>query len=119
IDDAVKTWYALEQYFNKNFQLYGRRLSFQCIEPTSQSVADEENEAVAADTESKIFASGWTYSEACVELARRQIISMCPELSDSRDQKVDPYVWSAWPSGTDIVTFTSEMICKPLAVEKA
>ena len=119
VDDAVKTWAALEGYFNKNFQLYGRRLSFYCIEPTTQSVADEESEAVAADQESKIFASGWTYSEACVELARRQVISMCPELSDSWYQKFDPYVWSAWPSGTDIVTFTSEMICKQLAGKKA
>ena len=36
------TWAALEAYFNKNFQLYGRRLSFYCIEPTTQSVADED-----------------------------------------------------------------------------
>ena len=119
VNGNVKTWYNLEQYFNKNFMLYGRRLSFYCIEPTTQSVTDEENEAVAADEQYHIFGSGWNYSETCVELARRQIVSMCPELADSWYNQYDPYIWSAWPSGTDIVTFESELICKQLAGKPA
>src|SRR5205807_4312709 len=74
---------------------------------------------VTDDEQYHVFGTGWTYSETCVELARRQIVSFCPELADSFYPQYDPYVWSAWPSGTDIVTFLSEFICKQLAGKPA
>ena len=116
VNGVVRTFYVLERYFNQNFQFYGRRISFFCVEPASLEIPDLVAAGVKADEQYHIFASGWVLSNTCDEETRRKIICFTPLLDASMYQSRAPYMWSGeWEGGEDVVRFAAEYICKKLS----
>src|SRR4051812_1502008 len=114
MDAAERTFWVLEKYFNKYFQLYGRRVSFYCIEPASLSIADEQAAAVEAADTFKVFGTPTANAVSCVPLAERKLVSMCDGLLDEFYQSHAPYVWGSYQSATEQIRFHVEQICSML-----
>ncbi len=105
----------LEQFFNRRFELYGRRLRFVPIDQRSEGTPEEERaRAVEADSEN-VFASlhyfwGSTYYE---ELARRGVLSAVdtPFFFQEVLTRTQPYVWQ-YPMAVDrIMANMGEWAC--------
>lgn len=120
MDAATRTIYVFEKYFNKNFQLYGRRISFYCIEPASLSIADEQAEAVdAANQYGLFFAAGGTAGPSCPIFAERHIINFCEAFPADWYRKNAPYSWSAYFNADEEIALLVEETCKNLAGKPA
>ncbi len=122
--DVERTVEALVQYFNKNFQFYGRKIKL--VPFTGQGTVLGEilgggqeaatADAVKAATEIQPFAdvSAITppYADA---LARRQVVAMgAPFVSDQWFDERRPYAWSATGSCTLVAKAATEYADKLL-----
>jgi hypothetical protein len=119
MDAATRTFFVLEKYFNKNFQLYNRRLSFYCIEPATLMIADESAEAASASQDYHIFGTPTGNSISCQPLINNKLVVTCEGLLDSFYQKNAPYAWASWQSATDQIDYLVEQVCTMLANKPA
>lgn len=114
---ARRTFRVLQMYFNRNYQLYGRRIQFINL-PTGSSISDQQTAAVKADQEFKVFA-GNSYGFGCDEFARRKMVCYTGHLSGNYYAKNHPFVWSYSMEGSELARFGVEYICKKLAGKPA
>lgn len=121
-EDVRRSADAMVEYFNRNFQLYGRKIEM--VEWKGQgSVINEvvgagqeaaNADAIRAATELDIFAdiSGFTqpYSDA---LARQGVIAIgVPYLSREWFQERAPFAWSIFPDCTIVADTIAEYLNK-------
>jgi len=119
-----KTVEGLVEYFNRNFQFYGRRLQLQTfpakadptVELTGANQQQAEADAVTAATEIEAFADASATTEPYnAALAAKQVIAFgAPYLSDEYFTERRPYAWSFQPSCTTVGRATSEVQVKRL-----
>lgn len=109
-EDIARTMAGLVDYFNNNFQFYGRKIKLQRFQGSGNDLVellgggqDKANtDANAAADDNKAFAdlSARTqpYNEA---LAKKKVVAIgAPYLSDAYFDKYRPYAWSDSPSCT-------------------
>lgn len=109
-DDLVRTAEGLVEYFNANFQMYGRHIELKTVEGrgtlidefTGSGQEQAANDALKAATEAGAFAdvTGVTqpYADA---LARNQVVNIgAPYMSREWFTERRPYVWSNVPDCT-------------------
>ena len=114
-----RTYRVIQQYFNQNFQLYGRQLRFYVSRPASYHESDEQNAAIQADTGYKVYGSGFTSEPECAYFAQHQIVAFCEQNPKSFYASHDPYNFGWYMNGTELISFTSEYLCKKLAGKPA
>ena len=114
-----RTYSVFQQYFNKNFQLYGRRLQFYVSQPSGIGVDAQIAAATAADKEYNVFASGFTSEPECSYFAEHQIIAWCEQNPLPFYENSSPYLWGWYMNGTELTHFGDEYICKKLAGKPA
>lgn len=112
--ESDRTFRVLMQYFNENFELYGRRLQYYVSQAPTTSETDVRAAAVTADEEYKVFAAGGVYAPGCQELASRKVVSMCAQLPREDFQRHHPYIWSFYSDGTELTDVSIEYMCKRL-----
>jgi hypothetical protein len=112
--ESDRTFRVLMQYFNENFELYGRRIQYYVSQAGSTTETDVRAAAVAADDQYQVFGAGGLYAPGCQELASRKVIAMCAQLPRSEYERYHPYIWSFYPDGTELTDVTSEYMCKRL-----
>lgn len=116
---AMRTLRILQAYFNKNYELYGRRLQIVWMDPADDEEATHRATAVRADEEWGVFASIYLSSPYCDEMARRTLISFCDNFASSFYPPRDPYVWSLMPDLGKTDRLGAEYVCKKLIGRKA
>jgi hypothetical protein len=117
--DADRTYRVLMQYFNENFQFYGRRIQFYVAQPNTTTETDVRAAAIQGADEYKVFAAAGLYSPGCQEYARRKLLAFCAQLPLSQYKKWSPYLWSFYQDGTELADFSAEYICKRLVGKTA
>jgi hypothetical protein len=126
---ADKTLAGLVEYFNKNFQFYGRKLEIRSFaaktDPTAELTGagqqQAEADAVTAATEIEAFADISATTEPYnAALAAKKVIALgAPYMSDTYFQERRPYAWSYTPSCSVVSKATSEAQVKTLAGKPA
>ena len=114
-----RTFRVFMQYFNQNFQFYGRRLRFFVAQPPTTMEEDVRTAAVKGAEEYKVFAAGGLYAPGCQEYARRKLVSFCAQLPRDEYERWDPYVWSFHMDGTELVDQMGEYVCRKLVGKPA
>ena len=122
LPDITRTTEGLVEYFNKNFQFYGRKLALETYsggsnaseELTGASLDKAKTDATQAADDLGAFAdvsaSTQPYSSA---LADKKVIAIgAPYMSDSYFQKRRPFAWSFSPSCSFVSQASSEMTVK-------
>jgi hypothetical protein len=117
-NDIKRTVLGLADYFNRHFQLYGRKVNVSFYNGKGSEVTEilgggQENAEVDAQNVSeniKAFAdiSGNTepYDDA---LSRRAVINIgAPYLSDGWMQQHAPYAWSELPAGSTVALASAD-----------
>lgn len=117
--ESDRTFRVLQQYFNDNFQFYGRRLQFYVAQSPTTTEDDLRTSAVKADEEYKVFGTGFVYAPACQEYAQRKIINFCSGEPIAEYQRWFPYMWSWDTDGNTLMDLTAEYACKRLAGKPA
>jgi hypothetical protein len=122
--DIERTVSVLAQYFNKNFQFYGRKLNIefftgqgsQLSELLGEGQAQATADAVTAAQQYHAFAEINGVTEPYdVALAQQHVVSFgAPYLSAQFMAQYAPYMWSVATEGNDVVQTTSEFYCKSL-----
>ncbi|HZU72749.1 MAG TPA: ABC transporter substrate-binding protein [Acidimicrobiales bacterium] len=117
--DAAYT--VFQQYFNQNFQLYGRQIQFYAIDSSnSTSISNEQTAAVKCDQDYRAFASGWTAEASTAYYDQHGIISYVDShWPMSYYQQGNPLAYSWTIDGDHSAQFTAEFICKQLAGKDA
>ncbi len=112
----TKTWQALEEYFNKHFQFYGRRMKFYGMASASSDDDTAENEQLATKTaeEFKAFAMHNTVVGACQAAMRKGVIAFCDPMSRADNAKFAPYAYSKFMDLDEGIGFGAEFVCKLL-----
>jgi hypothetical protein len=121
-EETVK---ALVEYFNKNFQFYGRKIELEIYpakadtltELTGAGQQQAEADAVTAATEIGAFADASATTQPYnAALAAKKVIAMgAPYMSDEYFKQRRPYAWSSSPSCTLVSEAASEAQGKALA----
>lgn len=103
--DIRRTVEGLVEYFNANFQLYGRKIDIRWFEGKGRyqnevqgaGQAEAGADAVAVSDEIGAFAEGYASSAAYADaLARRQVIGIGLDyLSEEWHQERHPYLWGS------------------------
>lgn len=115
---------AYQDFFNRRFQFYGRKLVLQGIaadyNPSPDPATSQQNLAAKVDQEDHAFASttldsyqGTVYYQ---ELARRKIVAVSnnPVYSESQLTQLAPYVWQ-YPMAIDTtMATTADWLCHRL-----
>lgn len=127
--DVIRTVQGLADYFNKNFQLYGRKVNIvpfngqgsQTSELLGQGQQQANADAITVGQQTKAFAelNGSTepYDTA---LAQQKVMSFgAPYLSADFIAKYDPYMWSIATEGNDVVAATAAVGLAQLAGKPA
>jgi hypothetical protein len=109
-EDLIRTAEGLVDYFNENFEMYGRQMELERVdgrgslitEFTGGGQEDANNDAIKVATEAEAFAdvTGLTqpYADA---LYRNQVISVgAPYMSREWFTERRPYTWSNFPDCT-------------------
>ena len=117
--ESDRTFRVYMQYFNENFQLYGRRIQFYVSQADTVDEPTIRAAAVKADEEYQVFGSGFLYAPGCQELAERHIINFCSQLPKSAYAKYAPYIWGWDMDGTSLIEVSAEHICKQLVGKPA
>jgi len=121
LEDTVK---ALVEYFNKNFQFYGRKIdlvTYQAnADPTTeltgagQQTAEADAVTVATDLEAFADVSATTEPYNAALAAKKVIAFGAPYMSDQFFQQRRPYSWSNAPSCSIVSKATSEAQIKTM-----
>lgn len=122
---AEHTAEVLTEYFNRNFQFYGRRIKLETfpakaeptLELTGAGQQEAEADAVTVATEIEAFADVSATTEPYNSaLAAKKVIALgAPYLSDEYFKARRPYAWSFSPSCTIVSRAGSEAQAKSLA----
>lgn len=116
---AERTFYVFQQYFNLNFQFYGRQLKFFCVQPEGSSIASEQaSVALAADTYG-VYGAVFSLSVQCAEFARKKMVAICEGLTDQQYKAASPYKWASFETQTANDDLIAEYACKKLTRKKA
>ena len=108
-----RTWRVLAQYFNQNYQFYGRTLRFYGMDwPTGD--AEQRAEAARADQEYGVFGSVTNNGTPCDEFVRRRLTTFCGTLPREYFTNRAPYAWAWFLDSTTSMEFTGEYLCKKL-----
>jgi hypothetical protein len=110
--ESDRTFRVLQQYFNQNFQLYGRHIQFYVAQSDTTDEPAIRAAAVKADEEYKVFGAGFVYAPGCQELTHRKIVNFCSQQPKSEYERSFPYMWGWDMNGTDLVTASAEFVCK-------
>jgi hypothetical protein len=121
VEDTIR---AINEYFNKHFQLYGRKIKLVQFKGQGNGASEllgggkekAQSDAVQAANEIKAFAdiSGFTipYADA---LARKGVINIgAPYPSRKWFVEHRPYAWSLFPDGTNVVEAHSSWVISRL-----
>jgi hypothetical protein len=110
-----KTWQALEEYFNRHFQFYNRKVKFYGMPgPASTSDADINASATNAAETYQAFVIANTVVDVCKAFSRKQLISMCDNVSQADNAAFAPYLFEPYMSLNQGVDFLAEFACKSL-----
>ena len=114
-----RTLRVLQSYVNQAFQLYGRRIQLYVVKAgegaaTDSSEVKSRNAAAKADQEYKVFAGTFYDVAFCDEMARRDLVSFCPQLAADYFQEKSPHLYSWYMDGTKMAEMTAEYACKKL-----
>lgn len=71
-----RTFRVLQAYFNQRYQTWGRHVAFYGLRP-AESIAQQQAEAVRADSQDNIFAASYLWQGFCEEFVRRGDVAMC------------------------------------------
>jgi hypothetical protein len=128
-DDIERTTQGLVDYFNKNFQFYGRKIELVPFDGKGSVLSElfgggqdaATADAVTSATDNGAFAdiTGVTqpYNDA---LAKRKVIAFgAPYLSQQYLDERQPYSWSAAPTCTDVAKAAIELGVKQIFGRKA
>lgn len=115
---AERTFYVLEQYFNLNFQFYGRQLKFFCVQPEGGSIAQEQAAAALADSYG-VYGAMFSSTVGCAEFTRMKMVAICEGLQDDQYAKAFPYKWASFETETMQDEMVVEYVCKKLVGKKA
>jgi hypothetical protein len=128
-DQVQGTFEGLIEYFNSNFQFYGRKLelvpykgtSDTLLEFTGKNAQAAQVDATKAADELEVFADITAGTQPFNDaLARKKVIAIgAPYLSDEYFQARRPYAWSRFPSCTIVSKAASEITAKLLAGKPA
>jgi hypothetical protein len=123
-EDVYRTAEGLVDYFNQNFELYGRQIDLVRMEGAGSTVQEltgggqeaANNDAIQAAQEHQAFAdiTGLTqpYADA---LARQQVVNIgAPYMSREWFTQRRPYSWSTFPDCTVVAETASEYGVKRL-----
>jgi len=113
-----RSFYVLEQYFNLNFQFYGRQLKFFCVQPEGGSIAQEQAAAALADSYG-VYGAMFASTVGCAEYTRMKMVSICEGLQDGQYAEASPYKWASFETETMQDEMVVEYVCKKLAGKKA
>lgn len=115
---ADRTYRVYQEYFNRAFQLYGRRLQLYSFRP---DVTEESNRAKVAEADTLgVFAVFADQAPALDEAARRKILAWGGyQYGAGWFKDKAPFAWSWHMDGTKQMEFMSEYICKKLVGKKA
>jgi hypothetical protein len=123
-EDVVRTVEGLVEYFNKNFDFYGRKIQLEGFqakgEPTSELTGagqqQAESDAVTVATDLEAFADISATTEPYnAALASKKVVALgAPYMSDQYFQSHRPYAWSSAPSCSLVSKATSEAQVKSL-----
>jgi hypothetical protein len=122
----TETMGGLVEFFNANFQFYGRKLRLEVYKGSANPMNElmgggqqgAEADAVRAAEEIRAFAdvSGTPTQPYAAALASRQVLALAvPSLSTEFFAARRPYVWSFMPSCTTTTRAASEFLAKALA----
>ena len=124
-----KTLEGLFEYFNKNFQFYGRKLELKAFEAKADTTVEltgagqqgAEADAVRVATEIEAFADVTATTEPYnTALSAKKVIALgAPYMSDEYFKNRRPYAWSYTPSCSTVSKATSEAQIKTLAGKPA
>ena len=108
-----RTYTVFQQYFNQNFEFYGRQVQFIVEDASGGGVQAEETAGVACDQQDGVFASGGTSEPECSYLGQHGIVAFCGDHwpIDYYNQGA-PNLYGWLMSGNEDAQFISEMICK-------
>lgn len=128
-DDTYRSMEGLIEYFNKNFQFYGRKIKLVPYSAKGTVLAElfgggqdaATADAVTASTDLGVFADitaiTQPYNDA---LAKRKVIAFgAPYLSDEYFNERRPYAWSSLPSCTVVSKAGTEAGVKQLLGKNA
>jgi hypothetical protein len=123
-EDVIRTVEGLVEYFNKNFQFYGRKISLQGFqangEPTleltgaGQQQAEADALTVANDLGAFADISATTEPYNAALSAKKVIALGAPYMSDEYFAARRPYAWSSAPSCSIVSRATAEAHIKTL-----
>lgn len=118
---ADRTYRVLQQFFNRNFQFYGRHLTFvqdkpdNCFDPTTTRAT-----AVDADLTYHAFGLNTAQRDGIDEGARRKlVVGDVYGATTAYFASNQPYMFSWQPDGTQTTSFISEFLCKQLVGKNA
>jgi len=111
-----RTFTVFQQYFNRNFQFYGRQVQFIVENPSGSGISAEQTAGVACDQTWGVFAAGPVSDPECTYLGQHSIVAFCGDhwpVSFYQDGAPDLYGWVM--DGDELVRLSAEFICKDLA----
>ena len=117
-NSAERTFYVLQQYFNLNFQFYGRQLKFYCVQPESSSISNEQAAAALAESYG-VYGAMFSSSVQCAEFTRMKMVAICEGLTDQQYAAASPYKWASFETESAQGRVVIEYICKKLVGKKA
>lgn len=128
-EDWARTTEGLAEYFNANFQLYGRRLRVERVEGQGSVVeeifgagqAEANNDALRASAEAEVFADMSAFSQPYAEaLSRQGIVNFgAPYMSREWFERHSPYAWSLLTDCSVIAETGSEYMLQRLTEHPA
>jgi hypothetical protein len=123
-EDVIRTVEGLVQYFNKNFQFYGRKITLEGFQGKGEPIAEltgagqqqAEADAVTVATDLEAFAdiSATTEPYNAALSAKKVVAFGAPYMSDQYFTSRRPYAWSSAPSCSTVSKATSEAQIKTL-----
>lgn len=119
-NDGDRQLRVYQEYINRNYQLWGRRIQLYVAQPPSDGEPDVRAAVVKADEEYKAFAVIQHTSAALKEAARRKMVGIGGfQLDDSLYEQNQPYLYAWWIDGTRMMRFQAEYLCKQLRGKRA
>jgi hypothetical protein len=111
----TRTWQALEEYFNRHFQFYNRRVKFYGLaKPADDSAASNEASATIAADQDQAFLMHNTIVGVCEPFVRKSLVAVCDPLSRADNAAYAPGMFSPFMDLDEGIGFGSEFACKTL-----
>lgn len=111
----TRTWQALEEYFNRHFQFYNRRIKFYGLPAPADGSASAANATatVAAEQDKAFLMNSWIVG-VCQPFVRKGLIAFCAPASRADNATFAPGLFSPFMDLDQALGFGSEFVCKTL-----